>query len=90
MNAGQLSQTLRGSLQIQDIAYETLSKSDRDALKATVGKNPVPMPKEVEDRVDQALAKAREQVESAQAAKEAKDRAEQEAWEKENPWPPVE
>jgi hypothetical protein len=60
MNPSEISGQLQSSLRV-NIALASLSASDRQAIRNTEYQNP--LPPEVEKRLDEALAKAREQVE---------------------------
>jgi hypothetical protein len=62
MNPSEIAGQLQGSLRVQDIAWELLSESDKNCLLKN--RHPNPIPEEVDKRLDEALAKARAQVEA--------------------------
>jgi hypothetical protein len=70
MNQQQIAASLSQSLQIQDIAFEMLSESDKKLLGTEAGKKN----KGLSKRLRQALAKAMEQVETKRAAKREQDK----------------
>lgn len=62
MNPSEIAGQLQSSLRVQDIALASLSESDRKSIRNN--DYPKPLPPEVDKRLDEALAKARAQMEA--------------------------
>ena len=62
MNPSEIAGQMQQSLRVQDLALALLSESDRNCLRNN--RHPNPLPPEVDKRLDEALAKARAQVEA--------------------------